>query len=473
MAQWFVGERDYLLTSLCFMMPEENNMVGKTNNPRYRYTIFLMVMMVALINYIDRGALSYAGEFVIAEYGFDKKEWGQILGYFGYGYMFGALIGGALGDRWGPRKVWIIAGITWSLFEIATAWAGEIGLALMGGSALAGFGIIRVLFGFAEGPAYSIINKTIGNWATPKERGFVVGIGLLSTPLGALLTAPVSVGLLALTGSWRAMFVILGVVGLVALYFLMRVFTNHPHENPRVSPEELAEIEAGKQTELGAAHLDGVVQEDGHNLRWWHFFTSRTHVCNTIGYFSFIYVNFLLLTWTPKYLQDVFHYNLSSLWYMGMVPWVGACVMVLLGGRFSDWLLRRTGQLKIARSWFAAAVLLLTTLTFLSVNLVQSAAAVIALISLGNALNAFANTVYWTVVIDSTPRAKIGTFSGMMHFLSNIGAVLAPTLTGYLVSQSGYGAMFTAAAVATCVGMVAMLMVRPGPWKSKNSQQVA
>lgn len=49
---------------------------------------------------------------------------------------------------------------------------------------MAGFATIRVMFGFAEGPAYSVINKSVANWATPKERGFVVSVGLLSTPLG-------------------------------------------------------------------------------------------------------------------------------------------------------------------------------------------------------------------------------------------------------------------------------------------------
>lgn len=69
-----------------------------------------------------------------------------------------------------------------------------------------------------------------------------------------------------------------------------------------------------------------------------------------------VYVTFLLLTWTPKYLQDEFHYNLSSLWYMGMIPWIGACFTVLLG-KISDLLLRRTGNLKVARSWLAATCL--------------------------------------------------------------------------------------------------------------------
>ncbi|MHC5226021.1 MFS transporter [Ignatzschineria sp. LJL83] len=436
----------------------------KIENKRknFRYTIFLLVLVVALINYIDRGALSYAGAEIMEEFGFNNKDWGSLLGYFGYGYMFGALIGGALADRWGAKKVWIVAGVAWSVFEIMTAYAGEIGMMLFGGSALAGFAVMRIFFGFSEGPAYSVINKTIGSWATKKERGFVVGIGLLSTPLGALLTAPVAVGLLTLTGSWRAMFIILGVVGLLAIIILMRYFTNTPRENKYVSAEELLEIEAGQDR---SSTESGTITAQESNLKWFDFFKSRTLVFNTIGYFAFIYVNFLLLTWTPRFLQDQFDYNLSSLWYMGMIPWVGACFTVLIGGRFSDWLFQKTGKLRIARSVFAAIVLLLTTLCFLSVNLVTSAAAVIALISIGNALNALANTVYWTVVIDTTPTNKIGTYSGMMHFLSNIGAVLAPTLTGYLVSQSGYSAMFTAAAVVTGIGMFSMLLVRPGQLK--------
>ncbi|WP_240320261.1 MFS transporter [Achromobacter insuavis] len=414
-----------------------------------------MVVLLALINYIDRGAMSYAAAHITGEYGLDRGDWGAVLGYFGYGYMVGALFGGMLADRFGPRKVWIVAGVTWSIFEIATAWAGDFGLAFLGGSALAGFATIRILFGAAEGPAYSIINKTIANWATPRERGFVVGFGLLSTPLGALLTAPVAVGLLSLTGSWRAMFYILGAAGLLVLVLFMRIFTDRPDTNPRVSPAELREIQAARAEQAAA-------QGDAPALPWWSFFRSKTLLLNTLGYFSFNYVNFLLLTWTPKYLQDTFGYSLSSLWYMGMIPWTGACVTVLLGGRISDMLAKRTGNLKIARSWFAAGCLLATTLCFLMVSQAQSVFAVIALMTLANALNAMPNSVYWAVVIDTAPASRVGTFSGLMHFFANIASILAPTLTGYLAVRHGYSVMFVAASVATAVGMIAMLQVRPG-----------
>src|SRR5690625_6861156 len=74
----------------------------------YRYNILFMMVIMVIINYIDRGAISYAQEDIIAEYGFGTVEWGAVLGYFGYGYLFGALFGGALADKKGPKFVWII-----------------------------------------------------------------------------------------------------------------------------------------------------------------------------------------------------------------------------------------------------------------------------------------------------------------------------------------------------------------------------
>lgn len=421
---------------------------------RYRFTIFFLIVIIALVNYIDRGAIAYSADQIIDQYGFDRASWGAVLGYFGYGYMFGALIGGALADRVGSRRVWIVAGIAWSLFAIAMVWAGDLGMALFGGSALTGFAIVRVFFGFSEGPAYSIINKTMSAWAAPQERGFAVSIGLLSTPLGAMLTAPVAVGLLMLTGSWRSMYVILGVLGLVLIGLFARIYTNRPEDHPKVNAAELELIQAGRAPAKATS-------TDAEALPWTSFFRSRTLMFNSIGYFAFIYVNFMLLTWTPKYLRDEFHFSLSSLWYIGMIPWVGACITVLLGGRISDWLYKRTGKLVIARSWFAAGSLLLTTLCFLMVSQVHTVWAVIALMTLGNALNALPNSVYWAVVIDTAPT-RVGTFSGIMHFIANIAAVLAPTLTGILSARYGYSSMFIATAVATAIGVFAMLQVRPG-----------
>jgi sugar phosphate permease len=428
----------------------------------YRYKIMLMMVLMVIINYIDRGAISYAQKDIIEEFGLDAIAWGAVLGYFGYGYLFGALFGGMLADKKGPKFVWIIIGIGWSVFVIATAFAGEIGMALFGGSALTGFAFIRILFGFAEGPTFSTINKTNANWATPKERGFAVSVGLLGTPLGALLTAPIAVGLLSIT-SWKVMFILLGSLGIVWVIIWSRMFTNLPEDHPKVSKEELEKIRSTKDL----LPNEKLIGEHDDTIKWFHFFKNPTLVLNALGYFAFQYINFLLLTWTPKYLQDEFGFQLSALWYLGMIPWIGACFTVLLGGKISDYLRMKTGSLRIARSGLAVVSLLCTAICFILIPTQDTIVGVMVLMCIGNAFNSLPNSVYWSVIIDTEP-SRAGTYGGITHFITNFATIIAPTLTGFLVVSYGYSSMFVAAAVASIIGMTAMLFVKPGQRNKKN-----
>ena len=429
----------------------------------YRYQIMLMMVLMVIINYIDRGAISYAQKDIIGEYGFDPISWGAVLGYFGFGYLFGSLFGGILADKKGPKFVWLFIGIGWSLFVIATAFAGDIGMALFGGSALTGFAIIRILFGFAEGPTFSTINKTNANWATPRERGFAVSLGLLGTPLGALLTAPAAVALLSVT-SWKMMFIILGSLGIVWVFIWAKMFTDLPEQNPNVSKEELEKIRSVKDL----LPNEKVVSKHDDSIKWYHFFKNPTLFFNALGYFAFQYINFLLLTWTPKYLQDQFGFQLSSLWYLGMIPWIGACFTVLLGGKISDYLRLKTGSLRIARSGLAVVSLLLTAICFMLIPTANTIVGVMVLMCIGNAFNSLPNSVYWSVIIDTEP-SRAGTFGGITHFITNTATIIAPILTGFLVVSFGYTSMFVAAAIASGAGMIAMLFVKPGQRQVTNT----
>ncbi|WML44735.1 MFS transporter [Neobacillus sp. PS3-40] len=428
----------------------------------YRYKIMLMMALMVIINYIDRGAISYGQKEIIGEFGFDTIAWGAVLGYFGYGYLFGSLFGGILSDKKGPKFVWILIGISWSIFVIATAFAGDMGKALFGGSALAGFAVVRILFGFSEGPTFSTINKTNANWATPKERGFAASVGLLGTPLGALLTAPVAVGLLSIV-SWKVVFVILGCLGLIWIVIWSKMFTDLPEKHPKVSKDELERIRSVKDL----LPDEKIIGQKDDLVRWFHFFKNPTLIFNAIGYFAFQYVNFLLLTWTPKYLQDQFGFQLSSLWYLGMIPWVGAVFTVLLGGKISDFLRAKTGSLRIARSGLAVVSLLCTAISFIIIPIQHSIVGVMVLMCIGNAFNFLPNSVYWSVIIDTEP-SRAGTFGGITHFITNIATILAPTLTGFLVVTYGYSSMFIAAGIAAGIGMIAMTFVRPGIRKAKT-----
>lgn len=421
-----------------------------------------MIIIMTMINYVDRGAISYAQEDIINEFGFDNIAWGSILGYFGYGYMLGSLFGGVTADKKGPKFVWLIAGTLWSLFEIGMAFASEIGMALFGGSALAGFGLLRVLFGVSEGPIFSTISKTNANRAAPRERGLLSALGLIDVPLGALITAPIVSGFLVIS-TWRVLFVILGLLGLVWIIIWYKVFTDYPEDNKHVSQEEIESIRSTEETVHGEKTVE--TEHNAHE-KWYHFFKSPTLIFNMVGYFGFQYINFLILTWTPKYFQDEYHFEIHSLWYLGMIPWIGACFTAYFGGRLSDWLRVKTGSLRIARSGLAIFGMTLAAICFLIIPTTNQIGWIMFLMMLGNACIFLPNAVYWSVIID-TALKKTGTYGGITHFFVNSATIIAPTLTGILVTSYGYSSMFISAVVAAVVGIIAMCFVKPGIKKMK------
>ncbi|EFH7244806.1 MFS transporter [Escherichia coli] len=418
---------------------------------KYRYFVIFMVLIIMIINYIDRGALAYAQKDIIEEYGFTAAQWGSIQGFFGYGYIFGGLFGGALADRKGPRFVWITFVTLWSIFVALTAYAGDLSIAVFGGSAMLGFFVVRAVFGFAEGPSFVAMSRTLANWVSPKERTFTSSITLIGTPLGSIITAPLAVFLLSVT-NWRVTLVLLGVLGIIWVLIFARIFTNQPEDHPRVNAAELAEIRED------VASVDEVhgSQDKG---RWLDFFKNPSYLYNTAGFFGISYIIFMLLTWTPKYLQDVYGMSLSSLWYLGMIPWIGPLFTTPLGGRIADMIFVRTGNLRLARNSVASVSLLLSGVCFVLIPQTNTMAGALTLMALGNSAALASNSIYWSNLIDIDP-SRTGTCGGVMHFLGQIAAMAAPTFTGIMVSSYGYNAGFMVAGIICLFAMLCACLVK-------------
>ena len=145
-----------------------------------------MILVITMINYIDRGAISYAADSITREYGLGRVAWGQVLGFFGYGYMFGALAGGALADVWGTRRVWALAGFAWAFFEARPVQRfGARGLCrdtrtvrIFGGARLFGYQQDHVRLGGAQGAG----DVRLGGAAEHATRRAHHGSGISGSP---------------------------------------------------------------------------------------------------------------------------------------------------------------------------------------------------------------------------------------------------------------------------------------------------
>src|SRR3954470_1865102 len=171
-----------------------------------RWKIFVLMLFLIAINYIDRASLSVAMPLIAKEFNLEPATQGVILSSFFWTYALMQVPGGMLADRFKPRIVIAAATVGWGFFQaIAAASTGWVMLLLT-----------RLGLGAAEAPIYPAGGKLLAIWLTRNERGR--GATLLDggAPLGAALGSIVIAGLIAGLDSWRLSFIVAGVGTILA-----------------------------------------------------------------------------------------------------------------------------------------------------------------------------------------------------------------------------------------------------------------
>ena len=76
--------------------------------------VLLLLCLMYLLTYIDRVNVSTASNVFEKELNLNKTEVGFIFSVFAYPYLIFQIIGGYLGDRFGPRKVLTVCSLIWA-----------------------------------------------------------------------------------------------------------------------------------------------------------------------------------------------------------------------------------------------------------------------------------------------------------------------------------------------------------------------
>jgi sugar phosphate permease len=158
-------------------------------------------------------------------------------------------------------------------------------------------------------------------------------------------------------------------------------------------------------------------------------------------YFCYAYCINIFLTWFPKYLHDARGYDIALMGLFASLPLMAGVVGDLAGGWFSDHLVKRGRGLLFARRWvsvvgFAIAAVMIPLATASDNHIVSIACFCLALFGLELTVG-----VSWAVTLDIGGEFA-GSVSAVMNTIGNLGAFVAATLTGYIVSASGWGAAF-------------------------------
>ncbi|KER69933.1 hexuronate transporter [Burkholderia cepacia] len=407
-----------------------------------RWRIVLLLFIAGFINYLDRSALSVAAPAVMGDLHMSPSSLGLLFSTFFIGYAAFNFIGGWAADRWGGKRVFSGAILTWSLL------CGATGLATGFGSLMA----IRTFFGMAEGPLATTINKLVNNWFPHKESATAFGFANCGLPLGGAVAGPV-VGLLTAAYGWRVAFAAIACFGLLWLVFWHFMATDKPYQHPRVSDDELRLIES-----------DRSVSEDPADVQRLGFYLKQPAILAAmISYFGYSYILFFFLTWFPSFLTMDRHLSLKSMSLATVLPWVLGFVGYGLSGVLSDLIFRRTGNALRARKWVLIVCLGTAGICVTLAGAVTTTLSALLLMAIAVFALYLSGSTYWAVIQDTIPGPKLGSVGGCVHAIANCAGIVGPTATGFLVQQSHtfLSAFVLAGGIALASVLAVAILLRP------------
>jgi MFS transporter, ACS family, glucarate transporter len=400
---------------------------------RVRRVVLWMTVAVYAITYMDRTAIGSAVPSIQKEFGFSLVTMGWILSSFRWSYALCQIPGGWLGDKIGPRRALTFIVTWWSAFTAFTT------LAWNAASMIA----IRAIFGVGEAGAFPIATRSLSRWILPGERGYAQGITHAGSRLGAALTPPLVVFLIAAYG-WRAPFVTLGCLGLLWAVMWFFYYRDTPEEHPAVNAAELEQIHGasgGPRRGIGAA------------VPWGRILSSPSLWALCALYFCYQYSLAVYLDWFPTYLKDHRGFTLRQMGFYASLPLFAGVIGDLAGGWISDILLRRSGDVKRSRRLVGVAGFLIGAAAIIPATLTADPRTSVAFSCLAFGGLELTVGVSWAIPLDIAGDFA-GSAAALMNSIGNIGAAISAALQAYLVTGYGWNVPFLVASGLCVVGML-------------------
>lgn len=422
-------ERIFAQIMVVSIMAENENAVAQNIKPtKVRWMMVIFLFVVTAINYGDRSTIGIAGKSMSGELGFDAAAMGWVIASFSIAYVIGQLPGGWLLDRFGSKRVYFCSIFFWSIF---TLLQGTVHF-FIGAWALIMLFTFRFLMGLAEAPSFPGNSRITAAWFPAKERATAVAIFNSAQYFATVIFAPI-MGWLTHEYGWQSVFFFMGGIG-IFVSFVTIILVHNPKDHPWANKKEVEYIAEGG----GLVDMDQKKEEKQQGPKLGYIkqlITNRMMLGVYLGQYCINVLTYFFITWFPIYLATERNLDIKSVGFLAAVPAICGFGGGLLGGVFSDFLMRKTNSLSIARKT-PIVFGMLFSMTMIFCNYVDSIPMVILFMSLaffGKGVGALG----WAVMADTAPKEISGLAGGLFNMFGNASSVISPIIIGYIVYATG------------------------------------
>ncbi|AEE24582.1 major facilitator superfamily MFS_1 [Glaciecola sp. 4H-3-7+YE-5] len=425
-----------------------------------RWWVIALIALATVINYIDRQALSvlwpYMGSEIYPEKNADelKDVLGTVSVVFLFSYAIGQAVFGKIFDWIGTRFGFVLSIGVWSLATALHAFA----------QGVLTFSFFRSILGIAEAGNWPGAAKANAEWFPSKERALAQGIFNSGAAIGGIISVPL-IAYLALFFSWKVIFVLIGLIGLIWLVPWLVLVKAPPIKHPWITDEEREYILSGqKSVSNESCEVDEYVPSYGEML-------SRKESWGVIIATAAIDpIWWLFIVWIPTYLVEVYDMNVEGLAIIGWVPYVGAMFGAWFGGLLSQnrikagWSVNKTRKTVIV---LGCLIMLPALLMLVNPGSANSAVLIMAAILFG-----FQTSIgsIQTLPSDMLGKDSVGSLSGFSGMAAKFSAAGLTKLVPILTVGANYHSVFILGAALAFIVMLSILFLCPKiePLKSKK-----
>lgn len=402
-----------------------------------RYWVIVFAVTLAIIQYIDRICISQAGPLIQTDLKLNDWQMGWVFSAFTLSYALFEIPTGYLGDKIGARKVLMRVVLWWSFFTAATGWAWNW-ITLV---------ITRFLFGAGEAGCFPNLTKAFNRWLPLQERTRAQGIMWMSARWGGAFT-PLLVFWCLQFMNWRTSFLVFAMLGVVWAAIFFWWYRDDPREHKSVNAAEAALLPADQ------GHSEHV------NVPWRRLLRSKTVWFLCAQYFAASYSWYFFITWFPKYLLTNRGLDLKQSALLAGLPLLLGGFGCLFAGWISPRLNRRFGVRTTRKGFGAVGFVLAGGLLAISTHL-QNPYTAVAAIALASFCNDLMMPGAWAACMDVGGK-YVGTLSGAMNMMGNLGGVVSPAVCGYIVAfTQSWHLTFYITAILYLLGAVCWLATDP------------
>ncbi|MGO4609309.1 MFS transporter [Variovorax sp. 2RAF20] len=417
-------------------------------SPRHRWKVLAAGVAANAAFSVAFSGIPMTAVLMRTGYQLDNATLGLVLGLMGLGIAVSELPWGLLTDRWGDRPVLLTGLGSTAVALVAMALWAAPGAGHISGLGWLGAGLLLV--GLLGGSVNGASGRAVMTWFDAGERGLAMSIRQTAVPMGGGIGALV-LPFVALHFGFAALY------GLLALLCALSAAMSWAwvHEPP-VAPRTKATAEARAVSKSGPLR----------DARVWRIVLGIGILCAP---------QFAVLSFGTVFLHDFGHAGLATITATMVFTQVGAMVMRVWSGRWTD---RRRNRPAYLRACGALSVLLFAALAVLvmaaGTHVADSLALRIALVVLlgvsGVCVSAWHGVAY-TELATLAGASRAGTALGMANTSVFLVCFITPFSIPHLLALQGWPLVWLAASACALVAMP-LLVPRPDTAATAN-QKVA